>query len=62
MFGPKIGSWGLSSKSDPRWNASGRGYGLVSTGGPSEIKEKIEELTKKYGEPPEDLTSSFMKD
>ena len=34
MFGPKIGTWMVHSKKDPRWNKSGRGYGLVTSGGP----------------------------
>lgn len=62
MFGPKMGSWSVYSKIDPRWNKSGRGYGLVTSGGPSEMREWIKECIEKYGEPPEDTTQSFTKD
>lgn len=62
MFGPKIGSWWITCKSDPRWNASGRGYGLVSSGGPPDLQDKIKELKELYGEPPEDCYQGFMKD
>jgi len=62
MFGPKMGSWSVHSESDPRWNKSGRGYGLVTSGGPREMQEWIDECIEKYGDPPEDATRSFMKD
>lgn len=62
MFGIRMGSWSVSSKKDPRWNKSGRGYGLVTSGGPSEIQDWIDRCTKKYGNPPDDCSKSFMKD
>jgi len=62
MFGPKIGTWTVHSDSDPRWNKEGRGYGLVTEGGPCEMREWIEECKKKYGEVPADTTESFWKD
>ena len=62
MFGPKMGSWCVTSKSDPRWNNSGRSEGLCCNGGPQEMQDWIEECKKKYGEPPADATMSFMKD
>jgi hypothetical protein len=62
MFGPKEGSWWMRSKKDPRWNCDGRGLLLFSAGIPDEAKEKIEELKKKYGEPPDDLEFGGMKD
>lgn len=62
MFGAKMGSWWVSSESDPRWNKSGRGYGLVSTGGPGEMGDWIREATEKFGPPPSDATMGFMKD
>ena len=63
IFGPKIGTWQVSSESDPRWNNSGRGYGLVSSGGPDEMRYWIEEMKKITGEdPPDDLHVSFWKD
>lgn len=61
---PKMGSWSFSSKSDSRWNCSGRGEGFVTTGfaGASGAREKLEELGKLYGEEPDDLAYSFWKD
>jgi len=61
MFGPKLGGWYVHSDSDPRWNKSGEGYGLVCTGGPDEMQQWIDECTKKYGEPPEDAVKGFTK-
>lgn len=62
MFGPKMGSWWVTSKKDARWNNHGRGYGLVSTGGPPEIKAWIEECERKLGPHPDDLEIGFFKD
>lgn len=62
MFGPKMGTWTISSKIDPRWNKSGRGYGLVSCGGPQEMQDWIAKCKKEFGEPPEDAEMSFWKD
>lgn len=62
MFGPRMGTWWVSSKSDPRWDKSGRASGLVCCGGPNEMTDWIEECTKKYGPPPEDARMGFMKD
>lgn len=62
MFGPKMGSWYVSSKLDPRWNSNGRGYGLVSMGGPQDAHTWVELCKKKYGELPADLEMGFMKD
>jgi hypothetical protein len=62
MFGPKEGTWVVHSDIDPRWNKSGRGYGLVCTGGPDEMHDWIKECKDKYGEVPKDATMSFMKD
>jgi len=62
MFGPKIGSWSVYSKTDSRWNRSGRGYGLVCNGGPDEMQIWIDQCIKKYGEIPKDTIKSFMKD
>ncbi len=62
MFGPKIGTWSVRSEKDPRWNNSGSGYGLVTTGGPSEMGQWIEKCTKKFGNPPDDATMGFWKD
>lgn len=62
MFGPKMGWWCVSSKSDPRWNKSGKGLGLVCTGGPQEMKDWIKECLEKYGDPPKDCYQEFWKD
>lgn len=62
MFGPKMGTWTVESKSDPRWNNSGHARGLVTMGGPKEMVDWIAECCEKYGEPPEDATMSFYKD
>jgi hypothetical protein len=61
MFGPKPGSWWLSSKSDPRWNCNGRD----KVGGfqcPPDAQAAIERLKKTLGEPPSDLEYGYMKD
>lgn len=60
-MGMTMGSWWLRSKSDSRWNADGRAS-VGMFGMPSECKEKVELLTLKYGEPPEDLEFGYMKD
>lgn len=62
MFGPKMGTWWVKCKSDPRWNKSGRGKGFVSLGGPKEMWDWIERCKEKYGEPPNDAEMGFMKD
>jgi hypothetical protein len=62
MFGPKIGTWRGMCKSDPRWNKSGRGEGLITSGGPKEMWNWIEQCKEKYGEPPNDAQMSFVKD
>ena len=62
MLGPKMGTWWVESKADHRWNKSGRGYGLVTCGGPSEINDWVERCTKEFGKPPEDLYQGFFKD
>jgi len=62
MFGPKKGTWSIHSKQDPRWNKSGEGYGLVTSGGTAEQKKWLEECEQKYGEKPDDLEWSFYKD
>ncbi|HXK38384.1 MAG TPA: hypothetical protein VJ579_04945 [Candidatus Paceibacterota bacterium] len=55
------GTWTLYSKSDPRWNASGAdNVGAFVM--PKGCKEKLEELKKVLGEPPEDLEWNYMKD
>jgi len=60
MFGPKIGSWWLRSKEDPRWDSSGRGY--IGGFQCAEASKKIEELKELLGDPPHDLEIGAMKD
>lgn len=64
MFGqPRPGSWEISSKKDPRWKASGRSEAiLVTSGPPDECIDAFNDLQKLYGEPPDDLEYSVMKD
>jgi hypothetical protein len=63
MFGgPKMGTWTVRSKTDPRWNNSGRALGLVCWGGPEEMQDWITKCKKEFGEPPEDAEMSFWKD
>lgn len=62
MFGPRMGSWWVRSKIDPRWNSNGRGYGLVSMGGPQDAHTWVEVCREKYGTQPDDLEMGFMKD
>lgn len=55
------GTWYFSSKSDPRWSASGRGL----VGGFSfspEAEARLEELQAQLGDPPTDLVWGYMKD
>jgi len=62
MFGPKMGTWWVQSKKDSRWNKSGRGEGLVSSGGPKEMQDWIKECIEKFGNAPDDVEYGFMKD
>jgi len=58
----KEGTWWLKSKSDPRWDAEGRGsVGMfaVPTGAEEAIEKKKAELKE---EPPDDLEYGYMKD
>lgn len=61
MFGPKPGSWWVSSKTDPRWNGSGHddvGGFMMNESAEAHIKAKKKEL----GKPPKDLEFGYMKD
>lgn len=59
---PKMGTWAVNSEKDPRWNKTGRAPGLISMGGPQEMRDWIAKCKKLYGDPPEDATMSFFKD
>ena len=55
------GSWYMRSKSDPRWNCSGKDY----VGGfdlPLGMQKKLKELTESYGSQPSDLTWHYNYD
>lgn len=56
------GTWGLHSKSDPRWNISGRTTWGVTGGCPPQARDAISELSAMYGDAPADLEWSFYKD
>ena len=64
MFGPKMGTYTLSSESDSRFNMTFRREGFACTSIPgwilAEVAKKAVEL--KMERPPEDLSCSFMKD
>ena len=61
MFGPKEGTYELSSESDPRWNKSWRGVDYVTNCNHA-LHEKVEEMKTELGEPPKDLYAGFFKD
>jgi hypothetical protein len=56
-----MGSWWLKSKKDERWNASGTGR-VGDFQMPPGCVSALEELTKLYGTPPDDLEYGYMKD
>ena len=62
MFGPKPGTWTLTSKTDPRFDMSGRAL----VGGfqcPQEAKDVMAAKSEELGVPvPKDLMFSYMKD
>ena len=62
MFGPKSGTWGVSSKLDPRWNKSDKKDWLCTLGRPPEAEAWLKECEEKFGEYPKDLEYSFFKD
>jgi len=58
---PKTICWSIHSKKDPRWNKSGRCFGLILMR-PREANTWIEKCQKKYGKQPKDLTYEAYKD
>lgn len=62
MFGPKPGSWSVSSKEDPRFNLSGQGL----VGGfmlPDDAAQAIKQKSLELGvEAPADLEYWYFKD
>lgn len=62
MFGPRPGTWTLSSKSDSRFNMNGRALvgGLQC---PQEARDAMESKVQELSvSAPEDLMFSYMKD
>lgn len=60
-----MGSWALSSESDPRWNCSGRGQIISAWSGmPEEARHALKNLRKRYGKKnqPKDLMIHCYKD
>ena len=63
MFGGQPGSWGFSSKKNPKWNRQGRAdCMLVLAGMCPEAKAALREMKRRLGKPPRDLVYSCMKD
>jgi hypothetical protein len=56
------GIWWIASKKDPRWKGSGPSPAVGMFGRPPEVDVKIVELTKIYGDPPDDLQWGYEKD
>ena len=64
MFGPKPGTWGVYSESDPRFRASGDCTGLICDGsGVAPAVEWANKRAKELGmdKPPSDCKISFHK-
>ena len=61
MFGPREGTYTISSKSDPRWNKEWRGVDFVITSGDA-IAVEVDKMKEKLGEPPKDVYVGFFKD
>jgi hypothetical protein len=49
------GAWGVSSKSDPRWNGKGEAFILICSGWPQAMLDWIKLCQARYGDPPDDL-------
>ena len=62
MFVVCSGTWSLHSDKDQRWNCGGRSEYVGGFVMPYECEQKIAELKKELGEPPDDLKWSYMKD
>lgn len=58
----KSGSWWMSSKKDPRWNASGHSNSVGGFVKPREVTRELELKEEQLGEPPDDLEWGYMKD
>ena len=58
----KEGTAWLTSEKDKRWNNHSVRCICGGFTMPDELKEKVEELKKKFGDPPDDLEFNYMKD
>jgi hypothetical protein len=58
----KPGIWWIRSAKDPRWCANGFAPSVGMFGRPPEIDAKVAELTKLYGDPPDDVEWGYQKD
>jgi len=56
------GTWWVYSERDPRWNRSGHVDSLAMGVRPKEAEDAIEDLKRKYGKIPSDLTVYCDKD
>jgi hypothetical protein len=56
------GTWWVYSEKDPRWNKTGHVAHLSMGTTPRQAQDAIDELKKKYGKIPSDLTISYDKD
>ena len=55
------GTWWIDSKVDPRWKTNGRAE-VGMFGRPAEVDAKIEEFSRAFGAPPDDLEWGYLKD
>ena len=63
MFGPRPGTWYWYSPTDKRWNCSGHVERMIVTAGiHPDAQRAYDECHHLYGEPPNDLEYSCMKD
>jgi len=58
----RAGCWWTESKSDPRWNMSGRAESCGGFVMPEDCERAIDAKASEIGEPPSDLTWNYMKD
>lgn len=62
MFGIKPGTWSIRSEKDPRWNTTQREECLSVWCMPDAAEEHLKKCKELYGEQPDDLLYTCMKD
>ena len=62
MFGIKSGTWSITSEKDPRWNTTQYEEYLSVWYMPETAKKHLEKCRELYGEQPDDLEYSCIKD